>query len=185
MPSPGIDPWMDLNNDSTIPQMDKMAMPNYSGKPFSRPEWEPAPKQRHASKPAPQTKQSSSSRLEPHKAEKNAASREQRDVTSSRSQTVKATRVVDAPLSATIVNERHYQSETKGTLDRVPAKTDAMAHHSPTDAKFDLSRITAHHAEGSTQVKKDRVEIGEDRKALAKRRLEEKKRERLRKNVPT
>jgi hypothetical protein len=60
-----------------------------------------------------------------------------------------------------------------------------MAHHSPTDAKFDLSKITAHHAEGSTQVTKDRVEIGpEARKAKAKKRLEEKQRERLRKNAP-
>jgi hypothetical protein len=185
MPSPGIDPWMDLNNDSTIPQMDKMAIPSYSGKPFSRPEWEPAPKQRHASKPAPQTKSSASSRLETRKAEMNAASREKRDVTSSRSQTLKATRAIDAQSSATIVNERHYQSETKRSSDGVPAKADAMAHHSPTDAKFDLSKITAHYAEGSTQVTKDRVEIGpEARKAKAKKRLEEKQRERLRKNAP-
>jgi hypothetical protein len=178
MPSPGIDPWIDLNNDSSIPQMDKMAMPNYSGKPFSRPEWEPAPKQCRGSKPAPQTKPTASSRPGPRKADTDA----RRDVPSSCSQTTRATRSVEAQSSAIIVNERQYSGETKSTSVHVPAKTDTAAHHSPTDAKFDLSKITAHHAEGSTQVKKDRVDIAtDDRKAQAKKRLEE--RRKLRKNA--
>lgn len=52
MPSPGIDPWMQLNDESSIPKYDKMAMPQYSGDPFSRPEWNPPPRQGRAPKSA-------------------------------------------------------------------------------------------------------------------------------------
>jgi hypothetical protein len=63
-------------------------------------------------------------------------------------------------------------------------KADASSHHAHTDAKFDLSRITAHHAEGSAQVKHDRSQmLPVDRKEQARRRLEERKR--LRKNGAT
>lgn len=55
--------------------------------------------------------------------------------------------------------------------------------HSPTDPKFDLGKITSHHAEGSTKVKHDRAEmVPVDRKAEARRRLEERKK--LRKAGP-
>jgi hypothetical protein len=59
-----------------------------------------------------------------------------------------------------------------------------VANLSPTDPKFDLSKITAHHAEGSAQVKKDRAEIlPAERKELARKRIEE--RRRLKKNAPS
>jgi hypothetical protein len=183
MPSPGIDPWMDLNNDSSIPQLDKMAMPNYSGKPFSRPEWEPAPRQRRGSKPAPQAKHATSSKLGGAQAEKNTTSGVKMDFSTGRSQAARATRDVEARSSAASVNERHDQKETKVTSVQSSAKADTVSQPSPTDLKFDLSKITAHHAEGSAQVKKDRVEMPPaDRKEQARKRLEERKR--LRKNSP-
>jgi hypothetical protein len=174
---------MDLNNDSSIPQLDKMAMPNYSGKPFSRPEWEPAPRQRRGSKPAPQAKHATSSKLGGAQAEKNTTSGVKMDFSTGRSQAARATRDVEARSSAASVNERHDQKETKVTSVQSSAKADTVSQPSPTDLKFDLSKITAHHAEGSAQVKKDRVEMPPaDRKEQARKRLEERKR--LRKNSP-
>jgi hypothetical protein len=64
-----------------------------------------------------------------------------------------------------------------------PLKANIASLPSPTDPKFDLSKITAHHAEGSSQVKKDRAEIlPVDRKEQARKRLEERKK--LKKNAP-
>jgi hypothetical protein len=55
--------------------------------------------------------------------------------------------------------------------------------HSPTDPKFDLSKITSHHAEGSAKVKQDWAEmLPVDRKEEARRRLAERKK--LRKAQP-
>ncbi|KAF2637753.1 hypothetical protein P280DRAFT_471932 [Massarina eburnea CBS 473.64] len=50
--------------------------------------------------------------------------------------------------------------------------------YSPTDPRFDMSKITTHHAQGSAQVTKDRVELGAnkaDPKEAARRRLAERK----------
>jgi hypothetical protein len=179
MPSPGIDPWMDLNNDSSIPQLDKMAMPNYSGKPFSRPEWEPAPRQRRA----PQAKHTASSKPGAAQVEKNITSGVKTDASAEHFQAARVTRDAEARPGAASVNERHGQKEAKVTSVQVSAKADTASHLSSTDVKFNLSKITAHHAEGSAQVKQDRVEMPPvDRKELARKRLEERKR--LRKNSP-
>lgn len=185
MPSPGIDidPWMDLNNESSIHQMDKMAMPSYAGKPFSRPEWEPAPKQHRASKSTSQSKHTVYSKIGAGQAEKHTVPDTRADTQGSRSQATRAARSVESRPDASAVAERPHTKETK-TSSYVPAKLDAVSHQSPTDPRFDLSKITAHHAEGSSQVKKDRAEIlPAERKELAKRRLEERKK--LRKNTPT
>jgi hypothetical protein len=185
MPSPGIvDPWMemDLNNESSIPPIDKMAMPSYSGKPFSRPEWEPAPKHQRASKSISQTRQSATSRKEVQHVEKPAISDTRIEDASRRSRTARPTREVDVQPDSTTKSDRQQKHETKSTKVDVEARK--MDSTSPTDSRFDLSKITAHHAEGSSQVKKDRAELPPlDRKEMAKRRLAE--RQKLRKNPPT
>ncbi|KAF1915486.1 spindle pole body formation-associated protein-domain-containing protein [Ampelomyces quisqualis] len=183
MPSPGIDPWMDLHNESSIHQIDRMAMPNYSGKPFSRPEWEPAPKQHRASKSVSHTKDTTSLKPALPELQKSAISDTKANAASNRSRTTKVARHIDVRSNPTIASDRHCKTESKETSVHIPTKADTNSHHSPTDPKFDLSRITTHHAEGSAQVKKDRAEIlPVDRKEQARRRLEERKK--LRKNAP-
>ncbi|KAH7386819.1 spindle pole body formation-associated protein-domain-containing protein [Phaeosphaeria sp. MPI-PUGE-AT-0046c] len=175
MPSPGIDPWMDLNNQSSIQEVDKMAMPNFSGKPFSRPEWEPAPKHHRAAK--------SVSRSKHTVAEKHTEPTTRTAETDNRSQMSKAARTVGLS-DATALHKASQKEVAKETLVREPVKPNALSHHSPTDPRFDMSKITAHHAEGSSQVKKDRAELPPaERKEQARKRLEE--RRKLRKNGPT
>jgi hypothetical protein len=184
MPSPGIDPWMDLNNDSSIHPVDKLAMPNYSGKPFSRPEWEPATKHSRAAKPIPHAKHTVPPKLEAEWVEKRTVFDAKTEAAASRSRSVKAARDVQDRPNATTVSGRHHTNETKRTNVEVAKKADTVTDLSPMDPRFDLSKITAHHAEGSSQVKKDRAEIlPVDRKEQARRRLEERKR--LRKTPPS
>ena len=184
MPSPGIDPWMDLNNESSIQPVDKMAIPNFSSKPFSRPEWEPAPKSQRAPKTASQTKHAAPTKREDRRPEKPAVPDIKTGPSNGQSRPARAERDVHDRPSAAISSDRHRTIENKKTDVEVPKKTDALPNHSPTDSKFGLSKITAHHAEGSSLVKKDRAEILQvDRKEQAKRRLEERKR--LRKNAPS
>lgn len=154
MPSPGIDPWMELNNESSISPVDKLAMPNYAGEPYSRPEWNPPPKQQRAT----HSKQTASRKTDPGESDMKADS-------NSHSKSTRKARTTAMP---------------KADAQKKPT---ASSHHSPTDPKFNLSKLTAHHAEGSAQVTKDRAEVGPtDRKAEAKKRLEE--RRKLRKNAP-
>ena len=159
VPSPGLDdPWIRLNDESSIRPVDKLAMPNYAGEPYSRPEWNPPPKQQRPT----HTKHASSrktDRSEPDiKADSNADSKS--------------------------TGRAHKMEEGSIPKPEARSKTAVSSHPTPTDPKFDLSKITAHHAEGSAQVKKDRAEVGPvDRKAEAKKRLEE--RRKIRKNPPT
>jgi len=48
--SPRDDPWMDINDNSTIAPMDKMAMPISTGQPYTRPEWNPPPRKNRLSR---------------------------------------------------------------------------------------------------------------------------------------
>lgn len=187
MPSPGIDPWMDLNNESSIQQMDKMAIPNYSGQPFSRPEWNPPPKQHRVSKAVALLKHAAPSKPLDRQLEKPAAIEFDVEISGSRANTaIRAARDEKTRLSAITSNSTEtHKTDSNASRSEVTKKVDTTSHHSPTDPKFDLSKITAHHAEGSSQVKKDRAEIlPGDRKEQARRRLEE-KRKKLRKNTHT
>lgn len=164
--------------------MDKMAVPNYSGKPFSRPEWEPAPKHRRAAKSISHSKHATSTRAGVEAAEKHVELNTKMDYASSRPQTSKPTRLVEARSETIALDRGPRKEELKEATARQPAKSVGISHHSPTDPRFDVSKITTHHAEGSSQVKKDRAELPPaDRKELARQRLEE-KRKRLRKNAP-
>ena len=89
----------------------------------------------------------------------------------------KATHVSE--LEATSVSSKRAE---KQKLEE--PKTDASSRSARNDAKFDLSKVTAHHAEGSAQVKHDRSQmLPVDRKEQARRRLEERKK--LRKAGPS
>jgi hypothetical protein len=89
----------------------------------------------------------------------------------------KATHVSE--LEATSVSSKRAE---KQKLEE--PKTDASSRSARNDAKFDLSKVTAHHAESSAQVKHDRSQmLPVDRKEQARRRLEERKK--LRKAGPS
>jgi hypothetical protein len=183
MPSPEIDPWMELNQDNSISQVDRMAMPNYAGQPFSRPEWNPPPRQHRVSKSVSHVKHTDTSRSY-RRAEKPAVADEQADIRRTQDRpTEKATDKLEARLEALrpTVNKNLESEKPEAETTRKPGP---VANLSPTDPKFDLSKITAHHAEGSAQVKKDRAEIlPAERKELARKRIEE--RRRLKKNAPS
>jgi hypothetical protein len=189
MPSPGIDidPWMDLNNESSIPQMDKMAMPNYSAEPFTRAAWNPPPKQHRVSKSVSHTNtKHTAPSTQVHRPVEESAARDIARVSSSRPRIAADVARDEKPQRSAIASSNTRSHEVDSYVSRVeaPRLATATSNQSPTDPKFDLSKITAHHAEGSSQVKKDRADILPlDRKELAKRRLEERKK--LRKNTPT
>ena len=64
------------------------------------------------------------------------------------------------------------------SLEELPAVESSSfdaAVPSPTDPKFDPSKNATHHAEGLSQIKRDRVQIPVDRKEDARRRLLERK----------
>lgn len=173
VPSPGLDPWMEINN-SSIAQMDKMALPVSTGQPYSRPEWNPPPKQHRVSKSVSHVKSTETTKSD----EKVTVPEHKPEPTRRRERaTEKATHVSE--LEATSVLSKKDQRQKPDE-----SKANASSHHTPTDNKFDLSKITAHHTEGSAQVKHDRSQmLPVDRKEQARRRLEERKR--LRKNGTT
>jgi hypothetical protein len=176
MPSPGLDPWMEMNN-SSIAEMDKMAMPS-AGQPYTRPEWNPPPRQHRVSKSVSHVTRPLEKPASPEKTEKKAEPPRRRERTLEKAAGVSESQAVSAIL----------RNKDKGSPDapkaEAPKKADTATQQSPTDPKFDLSKITAHHAEGSAQVKHDRSRmLPVDRKEQARRRLEERKK--LRKNGPT
>jgi hypothetical protein len=173
VPSPGLDPWMEINN-SSIAQMDKMALPVSTGQPYTRPEWNPPPRQHQVSKSVTQVKSTDASKSNDKTTASEKNERKAEPTRRRERATEKATHVSE--LEATSVASKKNKSDG--------SKPDASSYHTPADAKFDLSKITAHHAEGSTQVKHDRSQmLPVDRKEQARRRLEERKR--LRKNGAT
>ncbi|RMZ73240.1 spindle-body formation-associated [Pyrenophora seminiperda CCB06] len=183
MPSPGIDPWMEMNN-SSIAQMDKMAMPISTGQPYTRPEWNPPPRQHRMSKSVSQAKQSETSRQQekatvPEKSEKKTDPSRRRERTSE-----KATYAAELGATSMISKKdgKYSPSAPKVELQKT---SNVTSHHSPTDPKFDLSKVATHHAEGSAEVKEDRSKLAPidrtiDRKEQARRRLAD--RRKVRKN---
>ena len=180
LPMPSPDPWLGIDG-SSIQEMDKMALPVSAGVPYSRPEWNPPLKQQRAPK----------------------ASSHLRSLPAPRSTRRTDEAIVDNS-TPPMVNKQHSKghddavahSHTKSVSPRendrskddspdalAIQKTSSNIPPATSDPKFDVSKITAHHAEGSTQVKRDRAEIvPSDRKDQARKRLEERKR--LRKNAP-
>ncbi|KAF2823714.1 hypothetical protein CC86DRAFT_327596 [Ophiobolus disseminans] len=186
MPSPGLDPWMDLNEESSLRPVDKLAITHYAGSPYSRPEWNPPPKQHRA--PKSSTTSANTKHTAPTKRDqkvKEPTTSDGKVQTSSRDRPTEPTTWAFKGPSKINTAEPHCQTSASSSLKvDAPKRTDTSSHHSPIDPKFDVSKLTAHHAEGSAQVTKDRAEVGPaERKADAKRRLEERKR--LRKNPPT
>jgi hypothetical protein len=183
MPSPGLDLW-EPNNESAILPVDKMAMPNYAGAPYSRPEWNPPPKTQRALKSTTHVKHTAPIKRERKIETSSEPAEETGNIDKSRS-TQKAKHDEDIRPKPDATKQDHSKTETSNPKSESSKKTDTSSpsYHSPTDPKFDLSKLTAHHAEGSAQVTKDRAEVGPaERKEQAKRRLEERKK--LRKNAP-
>ncbi|KAF1850934.1 uncharacterized protein K460DRAFT_269149 [Cucurbitaria berberidis CBS 394.84] len=182
LPMASPDPWLEMH-DSSIPQMDKMAMPISAGQPYSRPAWNPPPRHQRGIKSVSHARQMEVSKLD-RRNEKPVSNREEaepshiRFLANEQSICPLESNATIATTSKTNEKLAVKQSRTEATKKTV----EAADNHSPTDPRFDLSKITSHHAEGSTQVKRDRVELlPGDRKEQARRRLEERKK--LRKNA--
>ncbi|KAJ4358919.1 hypothetical protein N0V95_002625 [Ascochyta clinopodiicola] len=171
MPSPDLpDPWMNMD-ESSIPQLDKRAMPT-AGSPYTNPAWNPPPKKHRVSKTASQTTKSESPTV-----------RRQMEKVDAKIGAAKAqSRVAEKPGLELEARLAALTAKPLKKQETEKPKTDAVL-HPPTDPKFDLSKITSHHAEGSAKVKSDRAEmLPVDRKAEARRRLEE--RRKLKKAAP-
>jgi hypothetical protein len=182
MPSPGLDPWMDMNN-SSIMQMDKMALPVSTGQPYTRPEWNPPPRQHRVSKSVSHVKSTETTKLNDKAIASEKMDRKAEPTRRRERATEKSSHVPELEITSATSKKDDKQKLHESKADALK-KADASSHHAPADAKFDLSRITAHHAEGSAQVKHDRSQmLPVDRKEQARRRLEERKR--LRKNGAT
>ncbi|KAJ8114068.1 hypothetical protein OPT61_g3969 [Boeremia exigua] len=170
MPSPGMpDPWMDMD-ESSIPQLDKRAMPS-AGAPYVNPAWNPPERKHRTTKSASQSTRSESQAI-----------RRDMEAADAKGETAKAQSQIAKPVSDLEARLAALSSKPSKQLDTGNAKIE-HAKHSPTDPRFDLAKITSHHAEGSTKVTHDRAEmLPVDRKTEARRRLEERKK--LRKAGP-
>jgi hypothetical protein len=158
MPSPDQpDPWMNMD-ESSISQLDKKAMPT-AGAPYVNPAWNPPAKQHRVSK----------SKSDPQ------GIRQQMRMADTKASTHKEELGLEARLAA--LSTKSTKTKEKENF------ASGTASLSPPDPKFDVSKITSHHAEGSAKVKHDRAEmVPVDRKAEARRRLQERKK--LRKAAP-
>lgn len=161
MPSPGQpDPWMNID-ESSIPQLDKKAMPT-AGAPYVNPAWNPPAKQHQVSK----------SKSDPQ------GIRQQMEKADTKAQG-HSTHKEDLGLEARLAALSTKSTKTKEKENFASGSTSL----SLPDPKFDVSKITSHHAKGSAKVKHDRAEmVPVDRKAEARRRLQERKK--LRKAAP-
>ncbi|KAG9198097.1 hypothetical protein G6514_000531 [Epicoccum nigrum] len=161
MPSPDQpDPWMNMD-ESSIPQLDKKAVPT-AGSPYVHPAWNPPAKQHRVSK----------SKSDPQ------GIRQQMKKADTKVQG-HSTHKTELDLEARLAALSTKSSRTKDKEN----SASGTASLSPPDPKFDISKITSHHAEGSAKVKHDRAQmLPVDRKTEARRRLEERKK--LRKAAP-
>ncbi|KAF2868374.1 spindle pole body formation-associated protein-domain-containing protein [Massariosphaeria phaeospora] len=176
LPVPSPDPWMGYNNDdSPLPQMDKMAMPISTGASYGRP-----------------LKSSRPDRQSTHRAPKPEPLASKPDASKTR------TRTLQKPVSqaANVENSKFATQDTQksakpahDTDDVKEAKADhvkpsdaALRQPAPADPMFDVSKTAQHHADANSLVKKDRVDLAVDRKEQAKRRLEERKLRKLTKS---
>jgi hypothetical protein len=171
MPSPDLpDPWMNMD-ESSIPQLDKRAMPT-AGSPYVNPAWNPPARKQRESKSTSQPPRSESQtiRRQMNKVDtKTGAAKSPSHVSK------KSSLDLEARLAA--LSNKTIKRQEKEKVESDTPK------HSPTDPKFDLSKITSHHAEGSAKVKQDWAEmLPVDRKEEARRRLAERKK--LRKAQP-
>jgi hypothetical protein len=145
-------------DESSIPQLDKKAMPT-AGAPYVNPAWNPPAKQHRVSK----------SKSDPQ------GIRQQMRMADTKASTHKEELGLEARLAA--LSTKSTKTKEKENF------ASGTASLSPPDPKFDVSKITSHHAEGSAKVKHDRAEmVPVDRKAEARRRLQERKK--LRKAAP-
>ncbi|KAF3046184.1 hypothetical protein E8E11_006237 [Didymella keratinophila] len=171
MPSPDLpDPWMNMD-ESSIPQLDKRAMPT-AGSPYVNPAWNPPARKQRESKSTSQPPRSDSQTI-----------RRQMEKVDAKTGAAKSTAHVSGRSSLDLeARLAALSNKTSNRQEQEKVESDTPK-HSPTDPKFDLSKITSHHAEGSAKVKQDRTEIlPVNRKEEARRRLAERKK--LRKAQP-
>jgi len=162
LPVSSPDPWLGAEASSIL-QVDKMALPLSTGMLCSRPEWNPPPKQHQSSKSTSNSRQAIAAMKD--------KPRDSSDITQGLGSTY--------TIGAGRTTKKAVQEDARAfAASRTTSRTGSTS-----DSKFNVSKITAHHAEGSAQIKHDRAEIlPVDRKAEARRRLEARKK--LRKNCP-
>lgn len=175
LPQPSPDPWMADVNESSLVPVDRMALPVASGTSYSRPTRPSRVNRHHASKSVAHV----SSLRDPNPARRARNSNIPKNEPSSRQVSSQAEQLpaqhqkLEAATSGQAVTERPSS---------VPAKSDTFqpAKESPTDPKFAVSKLTSHHAEGSSQVKRERVQLlPADRKEEARKRLLARKEKKL------
>jgi hypothetical protein len=158
LPQASPDPWMGVDEepDSPAPAMDRLALPIGSGASFSKPARSTFSRHRASKSLAPTSK---------------LATRKNEDLPS-RLEALKASnRAQPAQKTA------HQLTKAEPSKAELP-KSENAAPRDTKDIKFDLSNITAHHAEDSSQIRRDRAMLPIDRKALAKQRLQDRKQRR-------
>lgn len=153
LPQPSPDPWMDMN-DSPAPPMDRLALPISSGPSYSK----PAKTSHNRNRASMSVSHATATKSEP-KPDRLLTKLESRATTSNTSTKEPATR-----------DTKPNPSKASRRAEEMPAQ----------DPKFDISKAATHHAEGSSQVTRDRaLPLPSDRAENAKRRLLERKQRRL------
>ena len=183
LPMPSPDPWLEMH-DSSIPQMDKMALPISAGQPYSRPAWNPPPRHQRATKSVSHPRQTEVPRVNQQSEKPKPVPTEEAEGSKVRSHTnEQSVRPFESNSTTAITSKASEKTNVKLLNVEATKHAEPTVNHSATDPRFDVSKITAHHAEGSAQVKRDRAELPTDRKGQARMRIEARKK--LRKNAPT
>ncbi|KAF2253799.1 hypothetical protein BU26DRAFT_450826 [Trematosphaeria pertusa] len=176
LPQPSPDPWIEAN-DSSLPQVDKMALPISNGQAYSRPS-RPSQPSRHRVSKSMSYPTGSHGPGTGRRAEKRVAA----DNKPEARQTFTGAVEEPAQRAAKTASTQAAPEATEKTPTR-EIKLDAPTRESKQssmDPKFDIAKITSHHAEGSSQVKRERVQLlPVDRKEEARRRLMERKQRKL------
>ncbi|KAH7348144.1 spindle pole body formation-associated protein-domain-containing protein [Pyrenochaeta sp. MPI-SDFR-AT-0127] len=182
LPMPSPDPWLDMQ-ESSIPQVDRMAMPGFSGQPYSRPAWNPPPRQHRSTKSVSTAKKTVHSTSFDRRNDNAALGSEKVDRATIRAQGKERPARMESAESNGTAPKISHKSDSERQNSKTSKEAESVVLQPSTDSRFDLSKATSHHAEGSTQVQGDRVELlSVDRKEQARRRLAERKK--LRKTAP-
>ncbi|KAL1608154.1 hypothetical protein SLS60_003093 [Paraconiothyrium brasiliense] len=177
LPQPSPDPWMMGADESAIAPYDKMALPVGQGSGSrSRPTRSVHTRRHEPSKSVPQVSMAERPRPPQRHEEPDLFK------PTSKAPIGKASSSEKPRIAISSIETTHAPAKATEELTQNARKTGNIkaSSTSPTDPKFDISKITGHHAEGSSHGKKERWQtLPVDRKEEARRRLAERKQKKL------
>ncbi|KAJ4353740.1 uncharacterized protein N0V89_005470 [Didymosphaeria variabile] len=177
LPQPSPDPWMMGADESSIAPYDRLALPVGGGSgSHSRPTRPMHTRRHEPSKSISQAPTAERPRRS-HRTEESDLFKPIPEALIVKASKSEKPRVATSSTETTQAPAKASEKLTTNARNIEDIKASST---SPTDPKFDISKITGHHAEGSSEEKKERWQtLPVDRKEEARRRLAERKQKKL------